>query len=264
MNINQIRSFVEKVLLPETEVIISQIYSDYIDNKDIGIQFKEDQTPATLADCKTEESLRKFIQDQFPTHGIHGEEFGEYQLTSDWIWIIDPLDGTKEFIAKKEGFFGSLIGLIHEGKVILGAISDPINKRSWVSGKVNKRNGKYSKLSDITLGCTAPKGMFGKGPNWDSMSSLISQVKSTQTHLNCLGFAGLIDGKLNAVIENQLKAHDIIPLIPVLLDAGMDVSDLEGNSYKEIQFDPINCFEKKYGVIASEHPELTQEILSFF
>ena len=65
---------------------------------DITVEAKSDQSPVTIADRKAEEILRKKISSAYPGHGIIGEEFGESDVKSEWVWTIDPIDGTRSFI----------------------------------------------------------------------------------------------------------------------------------------------------------------------
>jgi len=264
MKTDELLTFTKNILLPKANSILSQTYRDYCQGQDIEIVTKADQSPATQADRMTESALRELISENYPLHGIHGEEFGGHNLDSDWIWVLDPLDGTKEFVAQKKGQFGTLIGLLYKGKAVLGAMSDPINNQQWFSGQVMQRINNRLELSESTIACTRPCEMFPTHELQNKMSHVEETAHAIKTDLNCLGFAGVIDGLFDAVIENQLKAHDLLPLIPILLNAGLQVVDLSGNSYACMEFASAEAFERKYGVIAASNPTLMEQILSCF
>ncbi|MDP6736676.1 MAG: inositol monophosphatase family protein, partial [Nitrospinaceae bacterium] len=98
---------------------------------EINVETKPDQSPVTIADRKVEEILRKKIAKAFPDHGIIGEEFGEDGAGSEWVWTIDPIDGTRSFI-RGLPMFASLIALLHKGEPVLGIISLPaLGETAW-------------------------------------------------------------------------------------------------------------------------------------
>lgn len=263
MNSEELLAFTSNKLLPAADNIITNSYDDYCKGGDIGVETKPDNTPATNADREAEMALREMILDNFPDHGIQGEEFGEHNPDADWIWVLDPLDGTREFLARKPGKFGTLIGLLYEGKACLGAISDPINGKHWLSDNQEvSRNGRL--LGDSVIACTNPEGMFETRELRQGILSLKYKAKEIKTDLNCLGFAGVVDGTFDGAIENDLKAHDIIPLLPVMFNAGLVVVDLTGNDYKSHVFDTTDAFTGRYGVIAGANRSLVDEILNCF
>ena len=95
---------------------------------------KLDKSPVTIADREIETAMRSQIQREFPDHGILGEEFESYNLDSDYVWVLDPIDGTKSFITGKP-LFGVLIALCYKNKPILGIIDQPILKERWFGAK---------------------------------------------------------------------------------------------------------------------------------
>ena len=90
-----------------------------------GIETKPDDSPVTIADKTTEEKLRELIMKEYPEHGILGEEFGKHNEGAEYQWILDPIDGTKSFICGAITF-GTLIGLMKNGKPVLGVFHQPI------------------------------------------------------------------------------------------------------------------------------------------
>ncbi len=255
-------TFMKKVLVPCANKILLEHFEIYCEGKDIGIEIKSDNTPASHADLKTEEALRLLIKERYPNHGIWGEELGAENIESDYVWVLDPLDGTREFLAKKKGCFGTLIGLLYKGKPVAGSISDPINSRLCISNENKSIAIETSFIKDSVIACTNPSGMFKTMDSLRSIQSIESAALIFKTHLNCLGVYGVIDGGIDAVIENDLSLHDIVALIPVLKNANAVVLDFQGNNYGLMTFDLLG--NRKFGIIAASNVDLAQEILSNF
>jgi len=263
MNIEELLAFTRDRLLPAADEIIRNSYDSYCKGNDIGVETKSDNTPATNADREAEKALRSMILDYYPHHGIQGEEFGAYNPDSDWIWVLDPLDGTREFLAKAPGNFGILIGLLYKGQTCLGAVSDPVNCKHWLSG-ISNATGDTNKLENSIVACTNSEGMFETRALRQGILSVKDKAREIKTGLNCLGFAMVVDGIFDAAIENNLKAHDLIPLLPVMLNAGISVVDLDGNDYAKMRFDTNDAFTGRYGVVAAMSQSLIDEILDCF
>ena len=83
------------------------------------IEIKPDQTPVTVADRRAEEIIRGILLDAFPNHGFYGEESGKKQADADYLWLVDPIDGTKSFVGGY-GMFSTQIALMHRGELVLG------------------------------------------------------------------------------------------------------------------------------------------------
>src|ERR1700691_1852017 len=110
--------------------------------KKIGVTQKSDHTPVTIADRAAETIMRRLIAIAFPTHGIVGEEFGARNADAEYVWVLDPIDGTKSFISGVP-LFGTLIALTHRGKPVLGIIDQPISRERWIgaAGRETTLNG---------------------------------------------------------------------------------------------------------------------------
>ncbi|MDH3901950.1 MAG: hypothetical protein OES90_01890, partial [Xanthomonadales bacterium] len=93
-------------------------------NGEFDIEIKSDQTPVTVADRGAEQVIRKTIQGAFPDHGIFGEEYGAENKDTEYLWLVDPIDGTKSFV-KRYGMFSTQIALMHNGELILGVSCAP-------------------------------------------------------------------------------------------------------------------------------------------
>jgi inositol-phosphate phosphatase/L-galactose 1-phosphate phosphatase/histidinol-phosphatase len=98
--------------------------------KRLAIEAKADASPVTIADRDAEAMMRQMIEAQFPDHGIRGEEFGVCRTDAEWVWVLDPIDGTKSFVSGSLAF-GTQIALLHRGKPVLGLINQPITRERW-------------------------------------------------------------------------------------------------------------------------------------
>jgi histidinol-phosphatase len=126
MNLIKAKEFALSCLEPAEAEILKLFRS-----KDIAVKSKSDQSPVTIADRNAEEILRAKITRNFPDHGIIGEEFGEENSSAEWVWTIDPIDGTRSFI-RGLPLFATLIALLHKGKPVMGIISLPaLGETSW-------------------------------------------------------------------------------------------------------------------------------------
>ena len=109
--------------------------------KKLEIENKKDESPVTIADKKTEEIIRDKIRNTYPDHGILGEEYENEKLDSEYIWVIDPIDGTRSYIAGHKDF-GNLIALLQNNKPIIGIINCPAHNERWVGIKNKKTRGR--------------------------------------------------------------------------------------------------------------------------
>ncbi len=108
----------------------------------LAVDAKDDASPVTIADREAEQAMRAAIMARFPAHGIRGEEFGLYQTDAEWVWVLDPIDGTKSFVSGSLAF-GTQIALLHQGQPVLGLIDQPITGERWLgqSGAATLFNG---------------------------------------------------------------------------------------------------------------------------
>jgi inositol-phosphate phosphatase / L-galactose 1-phosphate phosphatase / histidinol-phosphatase len=118
----------------------------------VAVDVKPDQTPVTVADQQAETVIRDLIRAAEPTHGVIGEEHGAESIDVDWVWVIDPIDGTRAFLAGRP-LFGTLIALLYRGAPVMGILDQPILRERWVglTGRRTTLNG----LPCQTRGCDA-------------------------------------------------------------------------------------------------------------
>lgn len=196
----------------------------------LEVENKADESPVTIADKKVEEHLRQIIETKYPDHGIIGEEFGTKESKSPYIWVLDPIDGTKSFIAGRPTF-GTLIALCENGVPILGVIDQPILKERWIGAKgfkttFNNQPVSTSDCADIKYAkviSTHPIMV----PEWQGIED---QTRFYIWGGDCYSFGLLANGYLDCAIESHLSPYDFAALPPIIEGAGGMMCDWEGKA----------------------------------
>ena len=203
----------------------------------IKVNFKIDQSPVTKIDMQVERSLRKLISQKYPEHGIYGEEYQNKNLQSDFIWVIDPIDGTKNFI-NGNGNYGTLLALCHQGVPIIGIINSPQLKKRWIGIKNHGafcNNQKLKKISSdqslkelffSTSGMTA----FQDSSKNKKYRSLAKKTQYITFGGDCVQYGLLAEKRIPFVIESFLKPFDFLPLVNVIEETGGIITDWHGKS----------------------------------
>ena len=200
---------------------------------DVPVELKGDLTPVTAADRGAEELLRRMIAARFPAHGILGEEFGPERTDAEFVWVLDPIDGTKAFVTGVP-LFGTLIALLHHGQPVLGCIHQPILGQLMIGdGTTTTLNGApvrcrpTTRLADATLltcDWTSP-AQHQPGPGFDRLSRA---VKLARTWADCYGYLLLASGWADLSIDPIMNPWDIAALVPVVRGAGGVITDWHG------------------------------------
>lgn len=195
----------------------------------------EGESPVTIADRNAEQAMRTLIESRYPKHGIYGEELGSVRTDAEFVWVLDPIDGTKSFITGKP-LFGTLIGLCHNGTPAIGVIDQCVLKERWVgvsgvrltlNGKEVKATGKQQ-LSEAMLYATTPH-MFADGFETERFGELRAAVKRPLYGCDCYAYALVASGfGADLVVEADLGLYDYAALVPVLLGGGGCMSDWNG------------------------------------
>ena len=202
----------------------------------IAVDDKSDLTPVTIADREAEAVMRRLIEAQFPDHGILGEEHGAVRREAEYVWVLDPIDGTKSFISGIP-LFGTLIALTHRGRPILGVVDQAILGERWV-GAIDRPtllNGASiharacAVLDTATLFSTAPEAMFCGG-DLAGYRRLAAAVKLVRMGADCYAYAQLASGFIDLVVEAGLKPYDFCALVPVIEGAGGVMTDWHGRA----------------------------------
>lgn len=196
--------------------------------------YKSDESPVTQADRAAEAAIRAILETERPHDGIIGEEFGAVREDAERVWILDPIDGTRSFIAGRP-IFGTLIALTQEGWPMLGIIDQPIIQERWAGmiGRPTTFNGQPARtrscrqLSDAILASTGPQ--YFPGCTGEHFSLLARDCRDTVWGGDCYNYAMLASGHVDLVIEAGLKLHDIAALVPVVEGAGGRMCDWSGD-----------------------------------
>ncbi len=194
---------------------------------------KADASPVTVADRDSERAIRGLIETHFPEHGIVGEEFGSVRGDARHVWVIDPIDGTRAFVAGKP-LFATLIALVEDGTPILGVIDQPVSGERWLGalGRPTTLNAepvrtrKCAKLGNALLSATSPE-MF-KDIDALAFDRLKGRVRQNHWGGDAYGYALVASGFIDLVVESGLKFHDFAALVPVIEGAGGVVRDWHG------------------------------------
>ena len=228
---NQMDDFISfaNVLADESAKVIMEYF-----RQTLTIENKDDDTPVTVADKKSELKIRELINKAYPSHGILAEEFDNTYLDSEYIWVIDPIDGTRSFIVGHKDF-GTLIALLYKKKPVLGIINCPAHSERWigVENKITTLNGKKIKTSQknsikdcytITTGLYLEDEIFR-----NAFENIIKKSKDYILRGDCYMYGMLSSGLVDIVFEDTLKAHDYMALVPVIQGAGGVISDKFNN-----------------------------------
>jgi len=191
--------------------------------------------PVTAADRAAENAMRALIRKTFPGHGIIGEEYGSERTEAEYVWVLDPIDGTKSFITGMP-VWGTLIGLMRFGEPVFGLMNQPFTRErfsgdggaAYYRGPAGKRDlhvRECTGIDDAVMFTTSPllmnrddRAAFGK---------LEDKVKLSRYGGDCYHYCMLAAGQIDLVIETELKPYDIIPLIPIITGAGGIVTTWE-------------------------------------
>ena len=199
----------------------------------LTVDDKTDASPVTVADREAETAMRALLSEHVPDHGVFGEEHGAVRIDADYVWVLDPIDGTRAFITGLP-IFGTLVALLHRGKPVLGIIDQPILKERWlgVDGERSTFNGKpiqvrpCKNLDSAYMYSTAPS-MFSSAVERNH-ETLTQRVKLFRWGGDCYAYGLLASGHVDLVVENSLKLYDFAALAPVVKGAGGLITDWKG------------------------------------
>ena len=203
---------------------------------DLKVIDKQDATPVTLADMEIETCIREEIARVYPTHGVLGEEHDDTNLDAEWVWVIDPIDGTKAFTCGKPQF-GTLVALMHQGEPVIGVVDQPITDERWMGVKRRGAtfNGAAMRVTDVRkplaetiLLVTAPEQFTGEGAA--AFARLKAACKGVYYSGDCYNYALLASGHVDLVVEMGLKTVDFAALVNPIVEAGGVACDWAGRS----------------------------------
>jgi inositol-phosphate phosphatase/L-galactose 1-phosphate phosphatase/histidinol-phosphatase len=201
----------------------------------MGIIDKADESPVTVADREAETRMREIIAGAFPDHGVVGEEHGRDRDDAEFVWVLDPVDGTKAFISGVP-VFGTLIALTQGGRPVLGIIDQPVTGERWTgaAGRPTLLNGEPIR--------TAPRGGLGDAVLWSTSPHMFDEVEAERTGFanlreaakfvhyggECYQYAMLASGHIDLVVEGDMDPYDYCAHVPIVEGAGGVITDWQG------------------------------------
>ncbi len=211
---------------------ISRSY--YCSNLDV--MHKEDRSPVTVADIACEHEIKRIILEKFPQHGFYGEETGKSQADAEYLWLVDPIDGTKGFV-RQYPFFSTQIALLHKGEIVVGVSSGSMfnefacaerGKGAWLNGK-KLAVSEVNSLADAAVSTGNLKSLAA-GSGWASLGQIIRATDRIRGYGDFYHYHLLAAGKIEAVIESDVNILDIAALSIIVEEAGGVFTDLDGQA----------------------------------
>ncbi len=200
----------------------------------ILIEMKENMTPVTVADRKTEEFIRHEIGQRYPEHGILGEEFENTGLDREFVWTIDPIDGTRSFI-RGIPLWGTLLGLLHKGTPVLGVMALPALDEiySAAHGMGAYCNGVQihaSPVRDVDTAIIAGGDVncFESAHKMNLLKAIQEKSELYRGYTDCFGHAMVARGAIDAMIDPLVSIWDVAPLAVIVKESGGEYFTLEG------------------------------------
>lgn len=203
---------------------------------DFTVSTKADMTPVTQADVECEQLIRETILERFPGHGFYGEETGRTQADADYLWLVDPIDGTKGFV-RQYPFFSTQIALMHQGNIILGVSSGTMmDELAWAEkGMGAWLNGERLSISTIkdpdrAAVSTGNLKSLARSGGWQALADIVSRADRIRGYGDFYHYHLLAAGKIEAVIESDVNILDIAALSVIVTEAGGVFTDLNGRA----------------------------------
>ena len=197
---------------------------------------KADLTPVTQADVECEQAIRKIILERFPEHGFYGEETGRTNEDAEYLWLVDPIDGTKGFV-RQYPFFSTQIALMHQEDIVLGVSSGTMmDELAWAEkGKGAWLNGNrlaVSTISDRDRAAVSTGNLksLALSPGWSRLGEIVSRSDRIRGYGDFYHYHLLAAGKIEAVIESDVNILDIAALSIIVTEAGGTFTDLNGDA----------------------------------
>lgn len=213
------------------EAVIQRYY-----RREFEVERKADASPVTVADVECERVIKSVLGQAFPEHGFYGEELGRESIDAEYVWLIDPIDGTKSFV-RGYPMFSTQIALMRAGELIVGVSNAPVfgqGEMAWAAhGRGAFLNGEPIRVSDVgdiaqsslSLGNI---GALGSSPAWPQIGALAGDVHRIRGYGDFYQYHLLASGRIDAVIESDINILDIAALTVIVREAGGDISELGG------------------------------------
>ena len=203
----------------------------------LAITIKADKSPVTVADVETEKTIRAIVSARYPDHGFYGEETEASGLDSEYVWIVDPIDGTKAFV-REYPMFSTQIALMHRGRLIVGVSSAPAyGELAWgeigVGAWLNDRPIRVStidRIEDAALSTGNLKSL-ATGPRWPAFGRLVGRLSRIRGYGDFLHYHLLASGRIDAVVESDVNVLDVGACAVIVEAAGGRFTTLDGGPF---------------------------------
>jgi len=200
------------------------------------VETKADMTPVTQADVECEEKIREIILDEFPEHGFYGEETGQTKSDAEFLWLVDPIDGTKGFV-RQYPFFSTQIALMHQGELLLGVSNGTmLDELAWAErGNGAWLNGEALRVSEIdslerASVSTGNLKSLASSAGWQELGKVVASADRIRGYGDFYHYHLLAAGKIDAVIESDVNILDIAALSVIVTEAGGIFTDMNGKA----------------------------------
>lgn len=200
----------------------------------LAVGYKQDESPVTQADRESERAIKQVLKTAYPEHGYWGEEEGTENPEHEFLWLIDPIDGTKSFV-RGHPFYSTQIALCHRGQLVLGVSSAPhYGEVAWARQDGGAYlNGARIHVSAVTQVSRAHISLgnlktLAAGARWPHLGTLVTQADRVRGYGDFCHYHLLARGGVDAVIESDVHILDIAALVVVLREAGATCTDLDG------------------------------------
>lgn len=219
-----------KAAVKAAEEVIRHYYQQQFD-----VKLKADESPVTVADVESEKAIKSVISAAFPDHGFFGEETGKHNADADYLWLIDPIDGTKSFV-REYPFFSTQLALMHKGELVLGVSNAPMfGEMAWAErgqgAFLNDQPIKVSRidrLSTATLSTGNIKTLASSEQGWAGLAQMVRCVSRIRGYGDFYHYHLLAAGKIDAIVESDVNILDIAALSVIIEEAGGKFSQLDG------------------------------------
>jgi len=203
----------------------------------LAITIKADKSPVTEADVETEKTIRRILAAKFPDHGFYGEETGSDALDAEYVWIVDPIDGTKAFV-REYPMFSTQIALMHKGKLIVGVSSAPVYgelafAEIGVGAWLNDAPIRVSNIGEIEAAALSTGNLktLATGPRWPAFGRLVGRLSRIRGYGDFLHYHLLASGRIDAVVESDVNVLDVGACAVIVEAAGGRFTSLDGGGF---------------------------------
>jgi histidinol-phosphatase len=205
--------------------------------RNVKVTLKADKSPVTEADVETEKTIRAILASRFPAHGFYGEETGQSAMDAEFVWVVDPIDGTKAFV-REYPMFSTQIALMRRGRLIVGVSSAPVYGELaygeiGVGAWLNEQPIHVSSIDTIEAAALSTGNLksLATGPQWPAFGRLIGRLGRIRGYGDFLHYHLLASGRIDAVVESDVNVLDVGACAVIVEAAGGRFTDMDGRAF---------------------------------